>query len=606
MKVSKSRFFNYIRCDRFTALEEIHRKKEDALVTFDPDDIESIYAEETLEKKRFLIESMYERDDEDEDTEIDLITVEFDSPYMDDFYKIEEIAGKVLSKKYQASLISGREIYDQKHFEAYFNDYKFHCFLDAYLENDQEIIVAEVKSGTDSSFLKMGGQDSLFIKSPDGVYFRAQDLGLKSKAKTDSLFNPFDKKGRKVFDLSFQRFVIELWQKENQVFNKPVRYLLVMLNSNYVYDGKLDSYGQPVYSDDIISIFDLTKMTEELYPLIENYANKVVRRLNDNDISLVPLGKFCQRKQIRQCPYFEICKSEKKIPDLNSLYAYSMGHFGFEIDNEKYQREELFEKDIVHMLDIDEIDLTRPRQILQRKVVAEKFEYIDKVNVLKGLKMLKYPLYHLDFETYAPPLPRFKGETCYVQSVFQYSLHIEREPGVCDEDRDHYEYLAKNNEVDEREKLLLSLIENIDDPNGMILAYNVGFEKGVLRNLFKVFPEHTGVLSQLTEEAFDLMYLLKGSKKLFPNTPNEYSYLYYHPKLNGSFSIKSVLPVIAPELTYENLNVKKGTDAVDQFAKLINMEKPKYEQTYQDLLAYCKRDTWAMVVILDNLRTKTS
>ena len=95
------------------------------------------------------------------------------------------------------------------------------------------------------------------------------------------------------------------------------------------------------------------------------------------------------------------------------------------------------------------------------------------------------------------------------QSVFQYSLHIEREPGVCDIDNDHYEYLVKNHLEDERELLYNHLITKLDDPNGMILAYNVSFEKRILRELNELFPYHDKLINPLIEDAFDLMHLLK-------------------------------------------------------------------------------------------------
>ena len=60
MLISKSRFLNLIRCNRFVALQELDKKGSDALITFDPNSIEGIYAEEALERKRIILESLKE------------------------------------------------------------------------------------------------------------------------------------------------------------------------------------------------------------------------------------------------------------------------------------------------------------------------------------------------------------------------------------------------------------------------------------------------------------------------------------------------------------------------------------------------------------------
>ena len=105
-------------------------------------------------------------------------------------------------------------------------------------------------------------------------------------------------------------------------------------------------------------------------------------------------------------------------------------------------------------------------------------QYFDKARIAYALKSaLKYPLYHLDFESYNSPLPRFRGEKPYAQSVFQYSLHIERAPGVCDIEKDHLEYLSPDHE-DRREELIVKMIKDIDLSNGgTVIVYNEAFER---------------------------------------------------------------------------------------------------------------------------------
>jgi hypothetical protein len=76
---------------------------------------------------------------------------------------------------------------------------------------------------------------------------------------------------------------------------------------------------------------------------------------------------------------------------------------------------------------------------------------------------------------------------------------------------------------------------------------------------------------------------------------------YYHEQLNGSYSIKKVLPIFS-ELTYKGMDIGNGTDALVAYAKFPEMSENEFKLTYKNLLEYCKQDTWAMVKILDELR----
>lgn len=611
MQISKSRFLNLVRCDRYAALDKIYREKFDALVTTDPDSMEAIYSEETNYKKLEALQSMYaaRREDrdfdinilDDEEEYVDLIKDDLESPFQDDFAKIELLAARALHNRFGGTITAGIEIKDQKHYKASYEGYKFHCFLDVYLENDDEIIICEVKASTSKTMLEKGGKNPLF-KNYDGIFFRnhEKEKGMK-KVNQIQFFDPFHDLGKMTVDLAFQRFVIE---QSDEKISKPTKYYLALLNHEYYYDGKIDSDGEPIYPDEIIRLFDLTKLTEELQPKIKSYVDTVVNRINDSNINPVKLGKHCQLKKVRQCPYYEACRIAKDIPEENSIFNFINNHYGFSMpeDSEKHDRFDLIEQGFTKITDFNEENLNYPQQKIQLDVITKKEPYFDNQNIKAGLEMLRYPLYHLDFETFAAPLPRFAGEKCYLQSAFQYSLHIERAPGVCDEDKDHIEFLVKNHRLDQREELFDSLVSHLDNPNGMILAYNVSFEKMVIRNYIEHFPKHEAVLRPFLETAFDLQDLIKGRTSVFPQEVAPNKILFYDERLNGSYSIKKVLPIFAPELTYQDLEVQKGTDAVLEFSKLSNMNPDEYEKTYQALLEYCKRDTWAMVVILDNLR----
>lgn len=74
-------------------------------------------------------------------------------------------------------------------------------------------------------------------------------------------------------------------------------------------------------------------------------------------------------------------------------------------------------------------------------------------------------------------------------------------------------------------------------------------------------------------------------------------------RFHGSSSIKKVLPVIIPHLSYSKLEINNGTMALDTWGRMVLEEdfKEDIEQTRNRLLEYCKLDTFAMVEIYNFL-----
>ena len=256
------------------------------------------------------------------------------------------------------------------------------------------------------------------------------------------------------------------------------------------------------------------------------------------------------------------------------------------------------------MLDIPENWITRKTHHLQRDALIKETPYINKEKLKLGLEQLEYPIYHLDFETFPCPVPRFKGEWPYIQSPFEFSLHIENAPGICDNDKDNFVFLAKTHE-DEREELIKAMLKYMDPNKGTLFAQNVAFEKGRIKELASMFPKYKEDLLKLYERGFDLLWLVDTNSKMYEELGYEEEdakvFNFYDKRLSGSFSIKKTLPVFS-DLSYANLDVKNGTEAIVEYANYPKMSKEEFNFKYQALITYCKQDTWAMVVILEALR----
>ena len=182
-------------------------------------------------------------------------------------------------------------------------------------------------------------------------------------------------------------------------------------------------------------------------------------------------------------------------------------------------------------------------------------------------------------------IPVNDGLKPYQQIPFQYSLHHENNGKIIE----HYEFLAEPNK-DFREDFIKSLITNLQH-DGDILVYNIGFERGKLNDLIKFFPKYEHELQSIIERMKDLMIPFK--EKWF-----------YLPEMQGSYSIKKVLPALVPELTYEKLPINKGDVASLEFLNLDKKSLELQKKIRVDLLEYCKLDTFAMYKILEVLRKK--
>lgn len=116
------------------------------------------------------------------------------------------------------------------------------------------------------------------------------------------------------------------------------------------------------------------------------------------------------------------------------------------------------------------------------------------------------------------------------------------------------------------------------------------FENGVLRDLARWLPEYADTIERITSNLIDLAY------------PFQKRFL-YHWQFNGSYSIKSVLPALVPELGYDKMEIRNGEMAGIAYARMQkSSDQEEIEQIRKALLEYCRLDTFAMVKLLEALK----
>jgi len=215
---------------------------------------------------------------------------------------------------------------------------------------------------------------------------------------------------------------------------------------------------------------------------------------------------------------------------------------------------------------------------------------IDREAIRSFLGSIAYPLYFLDFESFQPAVPIYEGTRPYQQIPFQYSLHrIDSPPdaGHVDEEPAHLEFLAEAG-PDPRRPFLDSLLADVGD-EGSVLVYNQSFENGRLTELAERMPDHAEAVECVQARIVDLMAPFRGQS-------------YYTPEMRGSYSIKAVLPALAPDLSYSRLSIQDGTSASIAYEGLFKEPDARRRALVRRrLLDYCRLDTLAMVRVLASL-----
>jgi hypothetical protein len=191
----------------------------------------------------------------------------------------------------------------------------------------------------------------------------------------------------------------------------------------------------------------------------------------------------------------------------------------------------------------------------------------------------------LDFETVARAVPPWTGMAPWGQTAAQFSYHSSNDNGTWS----HAEWLAEG-PADPRPAIARMLVETTAKAD-RVVTYS-GFEKTRIRDLQKAVPELRAELEALEAKLIDLLPVLRENV--------------YHPEFRGSFSIKAVLTPLVPELSYTDLVIVDGQTASVEIARLLFVAQRiplnERERIRDDLLAYCKQDTWAMVRLLERLR----
>jgi hypothetical protein len=324
---------------------------------------------------------------------------------------------------------------------------------------------------------------------------------------------------------------------------------------------------------DLSNLFILEDVTDEVAKLLPSIPSRVAE-LNSiiahSSIPDIQIGKHCDSPYT--CQFKEYCWQHVAEPSIFNIPRISAKKI-----------DQLVSQGITSIHDIPDDFKLSENQRRHVKVFQNNNPQILWPAIKDQLSTLRYPLHFLDFETQMEAIPRLPELRPFNQFAFQFSMHILSEDG----NLDHFEYLHRDTS-DPRMPLAKALIDTVD-PTGTVIAYNAGFEKRVIENLAKAVPSLRNALYPLRNRFFDLLPIFRD--------------FYFHPAFGGSNSIKDVLPVLVPDLSYSNLDVHGGDEAQLAWAELISTDDDSNRlQLAISLLVYCKLDTLAMVRLYQTLQ----
>ena len=338
---------------------------------------------------------------------------------------------------------------------------------------------------------------------------------------------------------------------------------VLTLDRDYVYDG---------VTLDLDALFKLRPVYDEAHEFLDSVAAQVPELKGMLSRSAAPdiaPGDHCFEPY--ECPYYAHCTRDAVLPDhgIGELPRLSAG-----------RREQLEAAGIEEILGIPEDFPLTGLQSIVRQTIREGRPAMhgDIADALAGLKS---PVRFLDFETFAPAIPRFAGTRPFDSVPFLFSVHTERKR----KPPRHADYLHESDD-DPRPELADRLIEALGS-KGSVCTYS-GYEKRVLRELGEALPDRAEELRLIEARLFDLLPVVRNG--------------YYHPEFRGSFSIKDVLPVLVPGMGYDDLAISEGQTAAVRYASALGSADPKdRRRVFEDLRAYCAQDTLALVELRKSL-----
>ena len=342
-------------------------------------------------------------------------------------------------------------------------------------------------------------------------------------------------------------------------------FQIVIVNNEYVYDGNMD----------VKKFFTPTSVLSEIQerlPFVKQSIEKAIDTLSLNAAPEIPIGVHCTKPY--PCDFQGHCW---KHIDKDSIWYLP----GISMQEKSAWVERGIEK--VNQIDLNSDLNDRQKTIIEAFQTQNEIIQFEKLN--EFIRQINYPLYFFDIEAFQPAIPLFENTKPYERIPFLFSLHYKTDASTTIA---HQEYISPVGE-DDRINFIEAFLQ-ATSKSGKILVFNTLMEKGMLNKLSHDFPHYGEALRERLDRIVDLEIPFK---ELY----------YYHPKQQGSFSLKAIGNAMLGEDEFQSSAIKDGETAMAVYNELFYQEDATYIKKQLDALCYyCRKDTYVLYRIFEALK----
>lgn len=367
-----------------------------------------------------------------------------------------------------------------------------------------------------------------------------------------------------VKDACFQYYVIK------NCLPNLIDFNLLTLNSKYVLGAELD----------IQSLFKKTSIINDAIKNTDYFSHKTNEAkfiLEQGKIPDIKIGTHCF--QPYTCDFLGSCWKNTSVE--NSIF--SLG---------KLSKPTLFELYNQNIKTIEELPIINENEFLNKKEIQVQIESVKKqveqINIpeIKSfISNIKEPICSLDIEVWMPALPFYEGTKPFQQIPFLFSMVTKNNNTY-----ETYSYF-KPIENDNRLEFLETILEKTK-PFNTILMYDKSLEESVLNQLAELYPTYRKDINALKQKIVDVAEPIQKAN-------------YYHPKMQGNFTLKSIAPILNSEFDFSALTIQSGITAMYMYESLLLQTNIfEAQQIKEQLIEYCELDALVTLEFFNYLVTK--
>lgn len=382
---------------------------------------------------------------------------------------------------------------------------------------------------------------------------------------------------------------LNAYPKENEALIMKINQMILEHNGVHIIENRVLYLNKEYVRKETLDLKELFLCSDKLYNR-RNHLSKTIQEYMDEinldlDTWIEKTKKIMEAhsmrpkrtKQctaLRRCIYYPSCFDEQEEPDDSILFLTTSQH---KID--------AYEKGIRHIHQIPMTQLEGFRlQYAQYMASKTNHAFMDKAAFQVWLKNIEYPISYLDFEWDTFAVPPYSNMKPFDVLCFQYSLHVETQDGKLT----HYNFFESK---DCRKHFIEKLIHDLPK-SGTILVYNMeGAEKLRLMQLADQFEEYRETLERICARMIDLSKPFEAG-------------LFYDSKMRGHYSLKSILPVFSKDVSYHDLDIQNGMNAVYAYRTYDEKNEQEKKEVKEAISTYCQMDTYAEYIVYHGILKK--